>query len=204
MRKQYIFLFMIIFLLTACGTESRRRSAGTNGSMVGESAVSEVEMHSLYVEGTHVTFIFDGDKTLLLDFSSSPDEGLIEAYLKAQGLSAFDCIIYAKRPQTIGLPLSASGAVYAPAEENEAGTIIQAALPGQGFAVNNTRIDFTEDEEKLKVELTYLGCRYMYTLETWPPSETTREKAVVDIQQPAPDGSNTRIEYKPLREVLEQ
>ena len=113
MKKQYIFLFMIIFLLTACCTESRRRSAETNGSMAAEPAVSEVEMHSLYVEGTHVTFIFDGDKTLLIDLSSAADEALIEAYLEARGISALDFIIYAKRPKFIGLPLSATGAVYA-------------------------------------------------------------------------------------------
>ncbi len=69
-------------------------------------------------------------------------------------------------------------------------------------ALDNARIAFIEEEEKTRVMLTYLNYTYKISAEVGQPTDNTIETANVHLQQFAPDGTNTRIEYKPLREIL--
>ena len=148
----------------------------------------ELEMHSFHVKGTAVTFVFDRDKTLLIDCSGDRDPALLAAYLQAMGRSHVDLVLCTKKLLPDAYPFSV-GAIY----ETESGT-----LPtGEGIALGATRVRFTERDVAPVAEIQYESTTYRFALQT--ETHTDMEEAMVLIRKTNPGAGYTDVSFRPLR-----
>lgn len=160
----------------------------------------EVVVHSFRVEGTDMTFIFDRDKTLLIDCSSDRDPDLITAYLKAQHITHLDYIICTEPPTAGGYPYSSVGVVFTP-EADAAESELRRVSAGEGFSLGASDILFAETEDGLTAEMHYAGSVLRCVLQTEQPVKKTGEEQVT-FREYSPDGRYVQLTAASLREIL--
>lgn len=196
--KKIIILFFVALLLPIHAVKAPTDIYTTDTDPIAYA----LEIHEFDAEGTDVCFVFDRGKTLLIDRSANRDPALIEAYLAARQVSHLDFVLCVEVPTGGVYPFPFVGTVFVPGtDDNE--SKIRPALAGESFPLGASRIAFTETTDGLAAEIRYINTRLQYGLQVQDESGSSIETAMVTILKPSPDGIQTEMSAKPLRELLQ-
>ncbi len=186
-KVSFIFVCAVLWLLSAC---TAKAPAALRHAAPAEY---EVEIHEFHVGSTDVCFIFDRDKTLLIDRSQNRDPALIEAYLSTQAVSHLDYVLCTTPPASGKYPFPSVGTVL-PVGTAE----MQSLAIGGGFTLDTCTVSLTEEEGTPTVLVTYKNTPYSFPLQARTASDVSVENATVTIIKPSPDGVQTEITQRQL------